>query len=141
MLCMDKIHETHQLGLVGNLGHPQSNLGMRTKNMCLFFEPSAMNRTNELKHKARHKQFVNLKSSWVLPIASYGFPKILLWRQPPDQVSTGLLNFWAKHLGVDSPFFSAVVLFKNRSPFPQGFRWFSKTMRIPGLRMDMEGTT
>ena len=28
-------------------------------------------------------------------------------------------------LGVDSPFFSAIVLFENQ-PFPQGFWWFSR---------------
>ena len=32
-------------------------------------------------------------------------------------------------LGVDSPFFIAIVLFKNQ-PFPQGVWWFSR--RIPG---------
>ena len=31
----------------------------------------------------------------------------------------------ASVLGVDSPFFSAIVLFKNQ-PFPQGFWWFSR---------------
>ena len=34
-------------------------------------------------------------------------------------------------LGVDSPFFSAIALFKNQ-PFPHGFRWFSRKTRIPG---------
>ena len=29
-------------------------------------------------------------------------------------------------LGVNSPFCSAIVLVKNRSPFPQGFWWFSR---------------
>ena len=45
-------------------------------------------------------------------------------------------------LGVDSPFFSAVVLFKNRSPFPQTF-WcffFFRKIRIPGFRMELEVT-
>ena len=30
------------------------------------------------------------------------------------------------------PFFSAIVLFKNRSLFPQGFWWFSRKIRIAG---------
>ena len=36
----------------------------------------------------------------------------------------------SKHPGVDSPFFSAIVLFKNQ-PFPQGFGGFLER-RIPG---------
>ena len=38
--------------------------------------------------------------------------------------STGILE-------VDSPFFAAIVLFKNRSPLPKSFWWFSRKIRIP----------
>ena len=34
-------------------------------------------------------------------------------------------------LGVDSPFFSTIVLFKNQL-FLKGFWWFSRKIQIPG---------
>ena len=50
------------------------------------------------------------------------------------------LQAFARILGVNSPFFSAIVLFKNRSPCPQGFCWFSRKIGIPGFRMELEVT-
>ena len=41
-------------------------------------------------------------------------------------------------LGVEPPFFSTIVLFKTRSPFPQGVWWFCRKIRLE--RMDVEGT-
>ena len=50
---------------------------------------------------------------------------------PPFMLETihGQLN--GRILGVGSPFFSAIVLFKNQ-PFPLGVWWFSRKIRIPG---------
>ena len=42
-------------------------------------------------------------------------------------------------LGVDSPFISAIVLFKNQ-PFPQGSWWFSRKKEGSLERMEMEAT-
>ena len=40
---------------------------------------------------------------------------------------------------ISFPFFSTIIISKNR-PFSLGLRRFSRKIRIPGYRMDMEGT-
>ena len=76
-----------------------------------------------------------------------------VWRGPPcfslsDLASLGArtriaicLLFLLFFSGlIPFPFFSAIVLFKNRSPFPTKTGWirFSRKLRIPGFRMEME---
>ena len=43
------------------------------------------------------------------------------------------------NLGVDSTFFSAIVLFKNRSPFPQGV-WRFRKIRVPRMELAVTPT-
>ena len=47
---------------------------------------------------------------------------LVQWVSGPSQISTSkLVDATSTLLGVDSPFFSAIVLSKNRSPFPRVF--------------------
>ena len=43
-------------------------------------------------------------------------------------------------LGVDFLLFSTIVPFNNQICFAWVFAWFPEKIRIPGFRMDMEGT-
>ena len=46
-------------------------------------------------------------------------------------------NMEATHiLGVDPPVLSTIVLFKNRSLFPQGSGWFFRKIWMPGKNGD-----
>ena len=45
-----------------------------------------------------------------------------------------------RFLGLDSTFFPTILLFKSRSLFPQRFLWFCRKIRMPGFRMETEGT-
>ena len=97
-------------------GHPET-----TETWLLFFLGGGSKGTLWVRFSSRQPPTREPPTWWLAPSVMFGVidchsPKLTL---PPT------------NLGVDSPFFSAVVLFENRSPFPQGFGSFLKR-RMPG---------